>query len=80
MTLNDITVRDLLRKKLHLELHLLKEVKTGLDAFKKDTGVSIDAVHIFINKIDTTPMGSGKERYIYGMIDVEVGLDLKGIE
>ncbi len=78
MTLNDITIRDLLRKKLELELHLLKEVRRYTDAFEKDTGVPINVVNVIIDEIDTTPIGERK-RFIYRM-DVEVGFDLRVIE
>lgn len=78
--MNNITVKDLLNRKVHLELHLLNDIKERVTAFKKDTGVSIDSVHVIIDKVDTTRMGGGREHHIYGMIDVEVGLDLREME
>ncbi len=76
--MNNITVKDLLNRKLHLEMHLIKEIRERVTAFEKSTGVPICDVSVLVNEIDTTPL-DGRKQCIYDM-DVEIVLDLKAIE
>lgn len=64
----DLTIKELSKKATALEGRLRVLIHSELEAFKKDTGISPNAIYVSI--VDTTTMGRKKE-FVLGDVRVE---------
>jgi len=71
--MKDITVTELLNRRIGLEKDLLEVISREVRAFERETGVPIRNIHI--HQMDATSIGSPKKEF--QITDVSVTLELE---
>ncbi len=68
----DISIRDLIRKKLDLEEGIMKIIQAPINQFQKETGVGVRYINIELVSISQC---EGTPKYIISNVAVDLDLD-----